>query len=120
MKDQLDRLRAVAPRLNGASDAMNRAIIDIESQLAALNLGIAAQIKVEPSGPVLGYGKFSEAWCFYFGNHKLTSAPRAMRVEAITGGWIERLLSQIATEAEALATSVESAANQCEAIKKAI
>lgn len=111
-----DHITEAAARLNRASDELNEAIEAFDDRLQRASIGVTVWLDDRDAamsdGWRLGYAKLDGAWRVVARKEQgdvvaLTSAPRAIRVEAV---WrFERLIFALAAEVDRYAANVEAA-----------
>jgi hypothetical protein len=113
----------VHPSLEQETERLNRALVAAAAALAALKLGVFANVPLEvgnpPGGRCLGFGKFDGAWRLLICNadgsdaFPLANASREFRTRAPL--CLERLLDALKKEAAEQALTVSGAADRAQA-----
>jgi hypothetical protein len=145
VKSSFLELTAAAETLNQVSDALGKAVSDIDETLRKLNLGITAWVRISYSGPdypddsyysiaEIGYAKIASKWGVALktrsGDERFpeeqegvevwlfNEAPRSLRLKAIEK--IPDLLRKLSQEATEMAKALEAKVHDAQAVSLAI
>ncbi|TQF09456.1 hypothetical protein FJV41_44555 [Myxococcus llanfairpwllgwyngyllgogerychwyrndrobwllllantysiliogogogochensis] len=138
LAETLARARLLKPRLEDATDEMNRSIQEVEAELVALQLGVRASVNLESeTDPEFGstwyrsliFGKDAKVWRLLIAEGRnddpggdvytpLVNASREVRLRATEH--LPLLVQELVTTAEAEIARVEAATKAAKAVASAI
>lgn len=89
MDYDIEKILKLRDQLNEVTNQLNQKILEFESDLQKLQLGLYVAVRIKPSEHILGYQKFKDGWHIFITyknregeeiTSKLIDAPRQLRL----------------------------------------